>query len=100
MTEAGHSVQLVSQYDPNLLPPQPLILDPQLRFPLGARVLLEWNSCKSDPKQLARQPWLICGDDADQSRREILENAGARIIPVPLDTQGKVRLTAQKADRG
>jgi len=91
--EGVNSVQLLPQDDPTLLPPQPLILDPQLRFPLTARLLSEWNTYKSDPGQVVRQPWLICGNGISASRRKKVENAGARVIPVPLDSHGELSST-------
>jgi hypothetical protein len=81
-------VQLVSHYDDTLKSPQPLILDPKLRFPKTARILQAWNDSASSPTDLIRQPWIICGDAVEHSRRNELEKAGARVIPIALDPQG------------
>ena len=86
-------VNLLPQ-DQGLKPPQPLILDPKLRFPLNARILKVWNDIQhlhpSDREDVVvRQPWIICGEDVEESRREIVEEAGARVIAVPLDAEGE-----------
>lgn len=78
--------------DQGLRPPQPLILDPKLRFPLDARILKVWTDVQhfhpSDREVEVRQPWIICGNNVQESRREVLEEAGARVIAVPLDAEG------------
>ncbi|ORY26569.1 dihydrofolate reductase-like domain-containing protein, partial [Naematelia encephala] len=71
-------------------PPQPLILDPQLRFPIEARILSEWNDNKDDPNQIVRQPWIICGDTVDRERVDKVEEAGAKVVPVQLDSHGRI----------
>lgn len=95
-------VQLVPQDDLSLLPPQPLILDPQLRFPLSARILSEWNNYvnRRDSRDdrddrnargpaVVRQPWIVCGDTVPPERREEVERAGARVVPTRLDGSGE-----------
>jgi 2,5-diamino-6-(ribosylamino)-4(3H)-pyrimidinone 5'-phosphate reductase len=97
-----HLVQLVPQDDPSLLPPQPLILDPQLRFPLSARILSEWNNSRDSRDSrddrndrdvrgpaVVRQPWIVCGDSVPTQRREQVERAGARVVPIQLDGSGE-----------
>lgn len=90
---ADHAVQQVPQDDPTLLPPQPLVLDPKLRMPPTARMLSEWmnnkagNATAAGP-QLVRQPWIICGQDADDAKAKALEEAGARIVRVELHENG------------
>ncbi|WVR08591.1 hypothetical protein IAU60_005646 [Kwoniella sp. DSM 27419] len=71
-------------------PPQPLILDPQLRFPLNARILNEWNTKPDQRGVTLKQPWVICGDQVDGSRRDEVERAGARVVAVPLDGHGRI----------
>ena len=102
------AVQLVPQDDPSLLPPQPLILDPQLRFPLSARILSEWNKYRGSRElrddrilrdsrdvpdargpAVVRQPWIVCGDTVPPERREEVERAGARVVPTQLDGSGE-----------
>lgn len=69
--------------------PQPLILDPRLRFPLSARILSEWNTHKFQPDTKVRQPWIVCGDEGiDPERIRAVEDAGARVVQVPLAADG------------
>jgi 2,5-diamino-6-(ribosylamino)-4(3H)-pyrimidinone 5'-phosphate reductase len=85
-------VNLLPQ-DQGLEPPQPLIFDPKLRFPLDARILKVWTDVRhlhpSDRDSVVRQPWIICGDDVEEVRRVGVEEAGARVIAVPLDSEGE-----------
>ncbi|WRT70640.1 uncharacterized protein IL334_007638 [Kwoniella shivajii] len=74
----------------NIPPPQPLILDPKLRFPVTARILGEWNTKVSERGRTVRQPWIICGEDVSLKRKEQVEIAGGRVIPVPLDERGHI----------
>ncbi|OCF31787.1 2,5-diamino-6-(ribosylamino)-4(3H)-pyrimidinone 5'-phosphate reductase [Kwoniella heveanensis BCC8398] len=71
-------------------PPQPLILDPRLRFPLSSRILAEWNERPLDRGKKVKQPWIICGDDVSFGKMEEVESAGARVVPVPLDEKGHI----------
>ncbi|KAK1923065.1 dihydrofolate reductase-like domain-containing protein [Papiliotrema laurentii] len=73
----------------NAHPPQPLILDPKLRFPLSSRILAEWNARASKP-EVVRQPWILCGDTVDVKLVQQVEQAGARVIPVSLDAEGRI----------
>lgn len=34
------------------------------------------------------QPWVICGDQVDKERIAEAEDAGVKVIPVPLDDEG------------
>lgn len=86
-------VNLLPQ-DQNLKPPQPIILDPTLKFPLSARLLQVWNEFShTHPSDrgdsIVRQPWVICGDKVDEGRIAEVEEAGAVVIRVQLDTAGK-----------
>ncbi|WWC72526.1 uncharacterized protein I206_106488 [Kwoniella pini CBS 10737] len=74
----------------NLPPPQPLILDPKLRFPINSRILNEWNTKPDQRGKTLRQPWIICGDNVSSNRISEVENAGARVIPVKLDKYGYI----------
>lgn len=57
-------------------------------------MLAEWrnnregNATAAGPR-LVRQPWIICGVAADESRATALEEAGARIVRVKLDVNGR-----------
>lgn len=64
--------------------PQPVILDSQLRFPLDAKLL----------KNGALRPWIATTETADPKRQAALEEAGARVIWLPADSQGQVDLSA------
>jgi 2,5-diamino-6-(ribosylamino)-4(3H)-pyrimidinone 5'-phosphate reductase len=92
------SDQLVSQNDPTLLPPQPLILDPLLRFPLTARLLSEWVAFRDDPKVVVRQPWIVCGDSVPAGRRKEVAAAGGRVIPVPLNADSEIDLSFARGE--
>lgn len=85
------AVQLIPS-EANALPPQPLILDPKLRFPLAARILSEWNDRASKPETI-RQPWIICGGGVSAERIQEVEAAGARVVQEPLDQAGMCRST-------
>ena len=80
------AVQLIPS-EANALPPQPLILDPKLRFPLNARILSEWTDRASKPETI-RQPWIICGEDVSADKVQEVEAAGARVVQEPLDQAG------------
>ncbi|WVQ70687.1 hypothetical protein IAR50_000209 [Cryptococcus sp. DSM 104548] len=71
-------------------PPQPLILDPSLRFPLDARILQEWISKPALRGRTLKQPWILCGDKVAQERIEEVETAGARVVAVKLDSKGHI----------
>jgi 3,4-dihydroxy 2-butanone 4-phosphate synthase/GTP cyclohydrolase II len=61
--------------------PQPVILDSRLRFPLTARLLT------SD-----HRPWIMTTAAAPREREAALQAAGARVIRLPADRQGRVSL--------
>ncbi|WVF67943.1 hypothetical protein IAT40_002705 [Kwoniella sp. CBS 6097] len=71
-------------------PPQPLILDPRLRFPLTSRILAEWNNRPLDRGKKLKQPWIICGNNVSAEKKKEGEEAGARVVPVPLDGNGHI----------
>ena len=71
-------------------PPQPLILDPKLRFPIESRILLAWKASEESGDKMAKRPWIICGDDVPASRVDQVESAGARVIRHSLDRDGTV----------
>lgn len=86
------TVKLLPQ-DQGLKPPQPLILDPALRFPINARMLKAWNDHQHvHPSDrggtIVRQPWLLCGDNVEPERIAQMEEAGAKVISVPLNSEG------------
>ncbi|HEX7974457.1 MAG TPA: RibD family protein [Anaerolineales bacterium] len=64
--------------------PQPVILDSRLRFPPRARLLAPGR----------RTPWIATLESANQERRVELEAAGARLLILPPDPQGRVALPA------
>jgi GTP cyclohydrolase II len=70
------NVRLVSGSDP-----QPVILDSYLRTPPGARLL-----------QGGRKPWIFAGRYAPLAARHSLEAAGARLVYLPLEEQGRLPL--------
>lgn len=66
--------------------PRPIVLDPQLRLPPNARMLL---ALSDDETPHAKAPWLLCQtlQDWDQDirkRKAALEEAGARVIEVDM----------------
>jgi GTP cyclohydrolase II len=63
--------------------PQPVILDSYLRTPPGARLL-----------QGDRKPWIVTGQYAPMAARHSLEAAGARLVYLPLEEQGRLPLPA------
>ncbi|KGB75445.2 2,5-diamino-6-(ribosylamino)-4(3H)-pyrimidinone 5'-phosphate reductase [Cryptococcus deuterogattii R265] len=71
-------------------PPQPLILDPSLRFPLTSRILNEWNTKPALRGRTLKQPWILCGSNVSSERINEVEQAGARVVPLPLDSSGRI----------
>lgn len=63
--------------------PQPIILDSQLRFPVSARLL-----------QGSTPPWIVTVEDSESDQQQTLESAGARIIRLPADKDGRIDLVA------
>lgn len=73
--------------------PQPVVLDPMLRFPSEARLL----------RENAKGVWIATSDAAPAGRRAELEGLGAVVLTVPRDEKGRLRLTsvlAALAERG
>ena len=64
--------------------PQPVILDSKLRFPLDARLLGGSNL----------RPWIATTEQASAERKKALEEAGARVLRLPPNSQGWVDLPA------
>ena len=62
--------------------PQPIVLDSQLRFPLGAKLM-------RDP---CLRPIIATGPDACSAKEDQLTAAGARVIRVPLQVDGLIDL--------
>jgi 2,5-diamino-6-(ribosylamino)-4(3H)-pyrimidinone 5'-phosphate reductase len=92
--ETDYSVNLLPT-DQDLKPPQPIILDPTLRFPLNSRILKVWNEfTNTHPSDrgdnIVKQPWVICGNGVGEERIAEVEDAGAVVIPVELDADGKL----------
>ncbi len=70
--------------------PQPVIVDSQLRTPPDARLLQGYGA-----------PWIATTPGgARSSRRQRLEEAGARILTLPADEEGRVDLAALLACLG
>lgn len=63
--------------------PQPVIVDSQLRFPLSARMMREGVT-----------PWIATTLEADAGRRRVLEQAGIKVLCLPTEQNGRVRLDA------
>ncbi|KIO22479.1 hypothetical protein M407DRAFT_245132 [Tulasnella calospora MUT 4182] len=67
--------------------PIPIILDSQLRFRSNCKLVGNYGSGNG------RQPWVLCSEEADPKKRESLENAGVKIVPVKSNPQtGKLDL--------
>jgi GTP cyclohydrolase II len=64
--------------------PQPVVVDSRLRFPLDARLF-------GHP---TRKPWIAAGERADPARAQALEAAGASILRLPEQPDGRVDLGA------
>ncbi|POW09040.1 hypothetical protein PSTT_07083, partial [Puccinia striiformis] len=57
--------------------PQPIVIDTSLRTPIDCKLIKNFRN------QLGKQPWLICArSEVSLERRQELENAGARVIPI------------------
>jgi 3,4-dihydroxy 2-butanone 4-phosphate synthase/GTP cyclohydrolase II len=64
--------------------PQPVILDSRLRTPLQAKLV----------KRTGQPVWIATTPSADPARKAALEGAGARLLVLPADEQGRVSLAA------
>jgi 3,4-dihydroxy 2-butanone 4-phosphate synthase/GTP cyclohydrolase II len=64
--------------------PQPIVLDSQLRTPARAR-LLQGGRCA---------PWIVTTLEASMARQQELEQAGAQVIRLPANGDGRVSLAA------
>jgi GTP cyclohydrolase II len=64
--------------------PQPIVADSRLRFPLSAHLFC----------QHPLSPWIATSEQADASRQQVLERAGARVLRLPMTTRGQVNLPA------
>lgn len=64
--------------------PRPIVLDSQLRTPAGAR-LFQGDTCA---------PWIVTTYEAGLTRQRMLERAGARVIRLPGNADGRVSLAA------
>lgn len=62
--------------------PQPVIVDSRLRIPLNSNLLKNKNL----------SPWIATSEDAGEEQQRRLEEAGARILRLPADARGQVRL--------
>lgn len=40
--------------------------------------------------QTLKQPWILCGSNVPSERINEVEQAGARVVPVPLDSDGRI----------
>lgn len=63
--------------------PEPVVLDSALRTPPRARLL-----------RGGRRAWIAAGPEADAGRERRLTAAGARVLRLPLDGGGRIRLDA------
>ena len=64
--------------------PQPIILDSRLRVPLDSNIL----------QNPSVPPWIVTTGDASQSKKEALEERGARVLCIPSGSNGWVDLRA------
>jgi riboflavin-specific deaminase-like protein len=62
--------------------PQPVILDSNARLPLHAQLL----------QHPTHKPWIITRNSAPREAVEGLRKAGARVIPLGTDSNGRIRL--------
>jgi len=65
--------------------PLRVILDSHLRLTPGAKMLTQYSD---------NETWIFCCPDYDRSKAALLEQAGARIIPVECNNAGSVSLPA------
>ncbi len=63
--------------------PQPVVLDSQLRFPVGSRLL--------DSPQ---PPWIATTGRASPEKRATLESVGVRLLEIPEDRHQRIQLSA------
>ncbi|KAJ1658160.1 2,5-diamino-6-(ribosylamino)-4(3H)-pyrimidinone 5'-phosphate reductase [Dispira simplex] len=77
--------------------PQPVVIDPTLRMPLGCKLL---TGPLADPT--VKPPWIITSAQCSLERKALLEDAGARVFVLPGDltmpTQSSIRPTIEVAD--
>lgn len=64
--------------------PQPVILDSRLRTPLEAKLI----------RRLDQPAWIATTPSADPVKKAALESAGARLLILPPDGEGRVSLAA------
>ncbi|KAG8943088.1 2,5-diamino-6-(ribosylamino)-4(3H)-pyrimidinone 5'-phosphate reductase [Tulasnella sp. 424] len=65
--------------------PIPIILDSQLRFKPDCKLVKNFASGNG------RQPWVLCSEGADSTKREGLQNAGVNVVSVKSnDETGKL----------
>lgn len=64
--------------------PQPVIADSRLRFPLDSNLM----------RSQILSPWIATCEEADEERARVLEDAGARVLRLPSNAQGRVDLPA------
>jgi GTP cyclohydrolase II len=64
--------------------PQPVVVDSRLRFPLNARLL----------DHPTHKPWIASSERADPARAQALEAAGAVVLRLPEQDDGRVDLGA------
>ena len=65
--------------------PLRIVLDSNLRLSPSARMLHQDSDAKT---------WVFCGQKPSVKRRKDLESAGAKVIPVQLDNNGRINLKA------
>ena len=73
------TVRLVDGKDP-----QPVVVDSSLRFPLDSHLL----------QNRPLSPWIATSELADRGHQRALEKAGARVLRLPADRNGRVDLVA------
>jgi len=71
--------------------PLRLVLDRDLRLPIGSRLVLTESTAKT---------MVFCGPDADQGRRMALEASGVLVCPVGLGRDGQLDLAAVLMELG
>jgi GTP cyclohydrolase II len=73
------NVRLVAGNDP-----VPIVVDSRLRLPLNSKLL----------NQASRSPLVITRERPDEQRRKALEDAGARVVSVPMNAKGLLDLAS------
>jgi riboflavin-specific deaminase-like protein len=64
--------------------PQPVIVDTHLRIPLECRLLA----------QESVNPWIMCAEGCDATKRRVLEKTGAQLVVLTTNSKGQIDLAS------